>query len=288
MSPSAGEECESFGVPLGFSDVVEHSPFGDAPFRWRMGVRGLAEDLWLQPDDLREADLAEKAALIARDPDQVMRQLPVADAAASELLGLITDDLARRSLPPPPTAGVAIERAGRAVQEDLCVMQPVNGVWSMVAGSVCFPTRWSLADKIGKSLAAIHAPVPNYATDLGPQVERFFDRMTAGSLAYRLNWSLVGQPDRRLPAMARQAPTDLPEDPRQDLFVRIERQTLRRLTGTNAIVFGIRIHVWPLGDVVDDVVAAGFIHELQEIPFDVARYKNLDGMRPQMIAWLGG
>jgi hypothetical protein len=288
MSPRVADECESFAVPLRFCDVVEHSPFVDAPFRWRMGVRGLAEDLWLQPDDQREADLAEKAAILARDPYQVMRQLPVAAAAVTELLVLITDDLARRGLPPPPTGGVAIDRAGRAVQEDLCVMQPVNGRWSLVAGSVCFPTRWSLVDKIGKSLAAIHTPVPNYATDLGPQVERFFDRMTAGSLAYRLNWSLVGQPDRRLPAMARQAPIDLPADPGQELFVRIERQTLRRLRTNAAIVFGIRIHVWPLGEVVDDVVAAGFVHELREIPFDVATYKNLDGIRTQLIAWLGG
>jgi hypothetical protein len=176
------------------------------------------------------------------------------------------------------------------VQEDLCLLERrmVADVarWTLTAGSVSFPTRWDLGSKLGGSLAEIHAPVPGYGEQVGPFVDRFFDRMVPGALASRLNWSLVGEKTRRLEAEDRQAPEAVLTDPGTELFVRIERQTLRRLVVHDAVVFGIRIHVWPLAEVAEDLSTEPFAEMLDSMPPEVARYKDLDGLRSTVATWL--
>jgi hypothetical protein len=273
-------------VALRFREVVDHSPFSSSTFRWRMGVRALVADQWLQHDDLRTADLIEKARLTADHPGETFVARPGSESAAAEVAELVAADLALNGLGISAEYSHPLETAGLSVQEDLCVMELVDGSWILTAGSVCFPTRWDLPSKLGRSLAEIHSPVPDYGADLGDRVDRFFDRMTPGALAYRLNWSLVGDPSRRLGRHARQAPSRLPDDPASELFVRIERQTLRRLNEHDAVVFGIRIHVWPLGDVVADLPPGDFASTVEHLPMTVARYKNLDGMSADLAEWI--
>jgi hypothetical protein len=97
-----------------------------------------------------------------------------------------TWDLAQPALHP-------LELAGRLVQEDLCLMAraATRAVYRLVGASVCFPTRWRLADKIGQPLQAIHAPVPDYDAQLASTMERFFARLKPDKLVWRCNWSLM-------------------------------------------------------------------------------------------------
>mgnify|MGYP000846223527 CR=1 FL=1 len=37
-----------------------------------------------------------------------------------------------------------------------------EGGWRLAAGSLCFPSSWSLVEKFGKPLQDIHAPVPGF------------------------------------------------------------------------------------------------------------------------------
>lgn len=272
-------------MPLAFTDVVDRAVFSDAPFRWRVGVRSLHSEEWLQPDDRRDADLAEKRALTLARPEEVFAALPGSEAAASEVWTLVAADLRDRGLEPVESGVHPLERAGRSVQEDLCVLEPRDGTWMLTAGSVCFPTRWSLEEKIGATLRVIHDPVPGYAGDLAARVDRFFDRMTLGSSAARLNWSLVDDPSRRLEPHVRQAATDPPRDVGRDLHLRIERQTLRRLADHDAVVFGIRIHGWPLAEVIRALPGEHLATALDTMPLDIAEYKDLDGVRATVSAW---
>ena len=274
-------------MALRFDEVVSHPPF-EAPFAWRMGVRALDPAAWLQPDDARDDDLALKETLRAAVPQEVLAWLPDAAAASREVLGLVEADLARRGLPSPAAGDHPIDTAARGIQEDLCVMEHRAGRWILTAGSVSFPTRWELSSKIGRSLAEIHSPVPRYATELGATVDRFFDRMAPGTLVSRLNWSVVGSSERRLPPVERQAPADAPADVGRDLYLRIERQTLRRLVDHPAVCFGIRIHVWPVSEVVESVDRVRTAAMLRSLPDDVAVYKNLEAVSAPLAAWLEG
>ena len=63
-----------------------------------------------------------------------------------------------------------LDIAGRLVQEDLCILQDVEGELRLTAAVLCFPNRWRLSDKLGRPMLAIHAPVPSYAERLGKPV----------------------------------------------------------------------------------------------------------------------
>ena len=272
-------------MPLRFDEVVAH-PLFEPEFAWRMGVRSLPPREWLQPDDARDADLAEKEVLRQSSPEEVLAWLPDADAPSREILELVTADLSVRDLAAPSAGHHPIDTAARGIQEDLCVMERRDDEWVLTAGSVCFPTRWALPAKLGQSLSAIHDPVPRYHDDLGSTVDRFFDRMAPGALVWRLNWSVVGSPARRLAATDRQAPSLRPVDLGRDLYLRVERQTLRRLVDHVAICFGIRIHVWPMDDVVDSLDRSATAALLRSLPDDVAVYKNLEAIRVPLAEWL--
>lgn len=271
-------------MPLTLGEVVPTTLFHDAPFRWRVASRALGPDAWLQFDpDTLAAELAEKDRILASDADALV-VTPGSEAAAREVRDLVAD-LVGESLDDPEHH--PLEAAARRVHEDLVVMERRDGAWVMTAGVVCFPTRWSPAEKIGQSMAAIHDPVPRY-DDIAGAVDRFFDRLQPGRLAWRANWSVVGDAALRLDVTDRQAPAALPADPDRDLLLRVERQTIRRLERTpDALVFTIRVHRWPLSEVVaeiDRTLAA----ELRALPTDVAVYKNLDEWRHDLAAYLDG
>lgn len=278
-------------MPLGFGAVVRHPLFATDegrfdPARWRMGVRSTDPGNWLQPDDRRADDLREKATLRARLGQETFVARPGSEAAGAEVLSLVESELERLGLPLAPARRHPLDTAGLSVQEDLCLLEPDVGAWRLTAASVCFPTRWDLPSKLGRSLLEIHDPVPGYREQLGAQVDRFFDRMAPDAIAARLNWSVVGDGRRRLDPREPQAPLGVPADPGRDLFLRVERQTLRRLVDHSAIVFGIRIHVWPLEEVVDDLPGPALADLVESMPLDVADYKDLGALRPGLVEWL--
>jgi len=266
---------------LPFAEVVPTTLFHAEPFRWRVASRALTTDAWLQfdPDDLAN-DLAEKARILASPADALVIT-PGSEAACEEVRELIADAVGEELEGP----GHPLEVAARRIHEDLVVMERRNGAWVMTAGVVCFPTRWRPAEKIGRTMAVIHEPVPRY-DDIATAVDRFFDRLQPGRLAWRANWSVVGDAALRLDADDRQAPASLPADPSRELLLRVERQTVRRLERTpDAIVFTIRIHRWPLGEVLEEIDQA-LAAELRALPTDVAIYKNLDDWRHELAAHL--
>ena len=58
------------------------------------------------------------------------------------------------------------------------------------------PSSWSLAEKFGQSMHAIHDNVPGFNDGrMGPVVARIFDNLTADQLVGRYNWSIYDDPD---------------------------------------------------------------------------------------------
>ena len=78
----------------------------------------------------------------------------------------------------------------------------------------------------------------------GP-VDRFFDKMTIGPISARMNWSLQIGADLFTPhrAQRRAAAGDLDNN---QLCLRLENQTLRKLQQTGFVLFTIRTHIEPV------------------------------------------
>lgn len=181
------------------------------------------------------------------------------------------------SLPLPP-----LDWLGRQVQEDLLVMsgETTSGM-PLVAGHLCFPNAWCIEDKIGKSFLGIHREVPLFAEYLGRSSSLLLERLKDDRPVWRINWSIKATP--RLNLMPRyfyeeqQAYQHFTvENIGERSFLRIERQTLSRLSGTRGILFTIRTYQAPLATVVSNAEHARRIGGVvRTMPHDMLVYKSI-------------
>ena len=281
-------------------------PFAGGGYRLTMGLMPLAEPDWLEIDTLLAAHLAEKRTLLIARHDEVFAALPEAEAAARELLALLAAhlpqhhpqifardgavltnrvtgeawDVERPTLHP-------LDLCGRLVQEDFCLLRRGDEKHILVGASLCAPARWRLADKIGNPLAQIHAPVAGYDATLARPVDRLFDQMRPGRLVWRLNWGIVDHPARFQPV---RPPADAPitaASAGERLWLRVERQTLRKLAESEAVVFTIRTHVTRLDRAIaTGPAAADLASAIRALPQEMLRYKQIEPFAREVLAWL--
>lgn len=191
-----------------------------------MGVRTLGERRWLVEDDNAEELLELKAQLCVEQHDEVFATEPGTEQAGEQVVDL----LRAHGVTVSGDEGLhPLDRAGRSVPEDLVLMKRGSNGWHLATGSVCFPARWRLIDKLGRHITAVHAPVRGYSERLATKVDGLFDRL-GDQPVWRRNWFIhadaslfqLGPPaggDRLVPR----------ETALREIVVRSERQTLRRL-----------------------------------------------------------
>jgi hypothetical protein len=183
-----------------------------------------------------------------------------------------------------------LELAGRLVQEDLCLVRPEAEGPVLEAAILCAPSRWRLAEKLGRPLLAVHEAVPMYAERLGTPVDRFMGALRPGRIALRMNWSVVDDP--ALFQLGGKHRTD--SDPGftaanagARLHLRTERQTFRLLPETGRVLFTIRVHSTPLARIAAiPGVAARLAGAVRALPQPIAAYKSLPVFRAALLEYL--
>lgn len=204
---------------------------------------------WLYRDSAWAAQLAEKARLIALHRDRVIAVLPGAEEAAAELLEMVLRDLPAQgfavgaaTVTRPDGAVVPIAwddpllTVSQLIQEDVCLHQKHGDEHVLTAAQVCFPSSWTLAEKIGRPLTRIHRPVAHYDANIAARVQRMFDMVSEDRVLWRAN--LLRHDDPALFHAFTEASPRPPGRP-ESRWLRSERQTLRRLPRTGAVVFTI-------------------------------------------------
>ncbi|MEK7675946.1 MAG: heme-dependent oxidative N-demethylase subunit alpha family protein [Verrucomicrobiota bacterium] len=158
----------------------------------------------------------------------------------------------------------------------------------LLGGCVCFPSSWSLAEKMGRPLELIHGVVPGLNENLGQQINVFLARMKPGVAWQRSNWGLCRSPElnqhpeRRLPRL--DAAVRL-----EEVWLRVEDQALAALPRQRGVLFGIRIALHPLADIRNDAEAARRLSRaLRTMPEAMAQYKNLAEARSTILNLLAG
>lgn len=294
-----------------FPATPDYAPYRGGPFRLSMGLERLDVKDWIEPDDTFAAQLREKERLLSERHHEVFAALPRAAAGSTETLALLVEHLPTRFPQLYRRSGAEMENlvtgqrwdvrnddlhpldlAGRLVQEDLCLMQrrPDTGKYHLVGASLCFPTRWKLADKLGKPLNAIHAPIPGYAEQLAASMDRFFDRLHVDKPVWRLNWSVMDDPTLFQPGGHGRTgvnPAVTVHNAGDTLWLRMERQTLRRLPDSLDILFTIRVHVQPLSRLAGRPErAAQLAAAIRALPEPLRRYKSLPPIIDAVLGWL--
>ncbi len=153
------------------------------------GVRPLRPGDWLRADGDFAGTMALRAQLVARRRAAVLGAERGSEALVDAALARVLEEL-RRSPGYRVGAGTLVRPDGvrvdlgadplevlaLVVQEDVCVMAPgADGVHVLVAAALCFPAEWTLAEKLGRGLPAIHAPVASYDPEIARRVQRLFD-----------------------------------------------------------------------------------------------------------------
>jgi dimethylamine monooxygenase subunit A len=275
-------------------------PLDGRPHRVSMGLRPLVKGQWLLTDRRRDDELRLKQALLAAHHDEVVAALPGSEPGQREVLDLV---LAAVTAGPEPLVEVSggqardratgievpldlpapIDAAARLVQEDLCLMErDAEGIWRLTAASVCFPSRWRLRDKIGRSMAAIHDPVAGYER-IRVAADHGLDRLAVERPVVRFNWTLLDDPTLFQPRDELRKTSAPPSRPvLEGVHLRVERQTLRALPGTAGVLFTIRTRVDPLWTLTVDERARLRATLLTVEPDGVA-YRGWQALLPEVI-----
>jgi dimethylamine monooxygenase subunit A len=174
-------------------------------------------------------------------------------------------------------------RLGAIWEPDFLLLQDDEGVFVLLAGCVCFPSSWDLAEKIGKPIQFIHGVVPGLNAQLGRPVQSVLQNLTPETALLRHNWGftrspeLNQHPERKLPRLDASVGLD-------EVWLRVEHQSLVRLPRTGGVLFGIRIAMHSLAEVKrDDVTAQRLANALRTMPEPVAAYKGLALAREKLL-----
>ena len=184
-----------------------------------------------------------------------------------------------------------LEIASLLVQEDLVLMLPQKEEYFLGAASLCAPSNWSLKEKFNKSLLLLHKDVPSYSSKIGSRVNNIFINLPEGRIFQRFNWSIYETPILFQPAENKsyiERGKEINQENAGDkLFIRVERQTIRRLPVSRSIIFTIRVHVDPLNSIKEDI---SLLQDLKKgiVDLDVSmkEYKSIDQINQPVIDWI--
>lgn len=266
------------------------------PYRFHMGIRPGDARRFFAPTSEHEALVAERTRWLQASPGTYCQLRAEGYPLLEETIQLARQwGLAGGPESPSSVAGISEDAAearclalGRAWEPDFLLLSPSgDGVFRLAGGVVCFPSAWSLPEKMGGTVAEIHGVVPLLNQELGRQIDVFLGRTAPGSAWERANWGLSRgadlnrHPSRNLP--------ELEEDTSLDhVFVRVEHQIFFRLPRTFGILFGIRLSLHRLEELMVHPTAVGLRQALESMPELVAQYKGVHRIRSRLIRRLSG
>lgn len=220
------------------------------------GLQPLSERPWLLRDEAYSGQMALRDRLFDSERAACFAALPGSEAAQEEARESVTAALAADAGYAWPSGAVrrpdgttvtlgrdpALLEAARLVQEDLLLLAPDDPQNTLIAAALAFPASWTLSQKIGRPLSAIHTPVKRIEADMQTRIDRVIQRLPAGETLWRANLLGYNDPSLHQPrSEGEHKPLKLDEN----LYVRVERQTLTKLPLTRAVLFTIHTSIWP-------------------------------------------
>ena len=297
------------------SDLSPHSALNPdrLPRPFTVGLKAFEPDNWIVPDRHLADQVREKAGHFDKRREVVFAAEADTLEAQAEVLQMLLDYLPKRYpdlwrvtdgevtiVPAGLTYRVdefaerPLELACRLIQDDLVIMRKGDGGYRIAAGAVCFPSTWILAEKFGKPIADVHAPVPGFerGSRSGTLVDRIFENLKVEAPVERCNWTIFEVPDLHHPKrhFEHQRFEGKTERLVLDSFLRAERQTLRRLPKSGDVLFTIQIIVDPATELLDHPqraqIAATLKAHVESMNADELAYKGITGYQDLVVAEL--
>ncbi|KAJ5726082.1 uncharacterized protein N7483_007439 [Penicillium malachiteum] len=266
------------GVPLPTPvfdfDLKKALPRPYRPFRWAyhqtMSLKRLEPDYWIEIENKYAKRIKQRQEIYAKHGKDVLNALSGSELACKEIMEMALqfvcaryprqfelvdgnrtlvnhilntrDDLAKKD----PLL-VLLDN----IPEDFCMMlrDPTTGMYCFRAGIICSSVGWYLGDKMGLGMPAIHKTVPDYKEKMEFSMDRFFTQMPTDKPIQRGSWAFeIGEPlylpphDPEFNNRNHQEQSLRPED----ISLRVDWQTLRRLPLSGAVVFNFKALFTPI------------------------------------------
>ncbi|KAI8661269.1 hypothetical protein NCS55_00996800 [Fusarium keratoplasticum] len=283
-------------------DINTAQPRPYRPLRWpyhqTMSFQKMETDYWIELDNTYHRYIQERKNIFANNGKDILNALPGSELACKELMEMVVQFLCARyphyfllegntfvndilgtkvDLSTVDPLRVLLEN----VPEDFAIMlrDPETGRYHFRAGVICASTGWSLGTKLGLGLPEIHEPVPDYREKMQLSMDRFFTKMPVSKPIQRGAWGFeVGQHLYMPPEDPGLSIRDS-QDPSlrlEDLYFRVDWQTLRRLPLSGAIVFNFKAFFTPVTSLKDEpYVPSLSLKVISDSKENLVRYKSV-------------
>ncbi|KAG5665540.1 hypothetical protein KAF25_009665 [Fusarium avenaceum] len=272
-----------------------YRPCRHGPNHVTMGIRKLDWNNWIEMDsnflwyhDLKVSELNKDIDAhvqyvdnaVTRDACfEVLEELTAYLTARYPKIFQLNDSILHNTLTgeafnyPASNPKEAMATAAKLVQDDLVIMvEEEDGEYHLDAGAVCLPGFWRLSEKFRMSLDTLHieAKVPHYQAKLQKSMNRFFKGMLPEKAVVRnnffiqlddgLHWShrMGDQSSNEVASWETANNEGLTID---DLYFRSERQSLRRLPRSKALLFTVRTYFEPITTIAQEPHVPGRLAE---------------------------
>ncbi|KAJ5167128.1 uncharacterized protein N7482_005909 [Penicillium canariense] len=301
------------------SKSIPYRPFRYGPkYFVTMGLRSMKWDEWIELDNHYLKYHADKKKRLKERGEKCCRTAPEAMDGAIELLEELctylperypsmfqktptgitntvtneTFNIVQRPLPEDPMA-----TAARLVQDDLALMfERPDGEYYLLAGAILLAGFWRLSDKFGMPLSEIHTSgdVPQFREKLERGMVNFFRRLKPEEPVLRNNYFIqvddslawspsIGSEDSETVSWNTAAKNKAIEHH----YFRSERQSLRRLPRSGAVVFTIRTYFEPITEIVKESYVPGRLASaIRSWGDDVSRYKGKEKYEEVLLEYL--
>lgn len=266
--------------------------FPDEDYRFYLRFERATPEEFFRPTAAHRELLTERRHWLGLEPRRYSALLPSGGPLLDETLELARnwktlDSPMPASTDGPETAGAVCVALGTAWEPDFLLLQSgPDGAVRLLGGCVCFPSSWSLQEKVGKLIESIHDVVPGLNNSIGPQIHAFLSKLKPDVAWLRSNWGLSRtaelnqHPARNLPRLDETVRLG-------EVWLRVENQALVSLPRTNGVLFGIRITLRRLDEICSDqLLKKRLIRALSTMPAAVARYKGLESARGPLLQLL--
>ena len=278
---------------------LRYLPHMQSPELLHMGLSPMPTTAWIEPDADALLFYRHKLQQRQRLGQRVWQALPESMPAQLETARLLAAHLQRDYPALYSTRGQTLRCAGGEftvpleggeplwnsslwIADDLVLMEPRGREYVLTAASLCSPSHWRLEDKFAQNMSTIHEVIPGFDVALQPKIERFFAHLRVEHPVVRHNWSV--QAGNALCMR----PGEKPGSATAGLYYRSERQSLRRLPRTGAIVFTIRVYLHPLAALASVPGAiAQLLAAIDACSPALYEYKGFAAVEDALAAWRG-
>jgi hypothetical protein len=293
------------------------------PYRWaaadfQLGLRPIQPENWILVGAEHAEMMRQKRERLDNHRPFYYRTLPSSLPAQRELRERIVAHLATdhprsfemsgsvlRSLITGQTLDLEADsteplmQVSRLIEEDFMLLEEVGGALQITAASNAYSSSGRLVGSVGHDVDWAHGSVPQLTPKLGGKINRVLGSIHTATPCERFNWQITplatvffphDDPHAANAAAMREAVGELrraPDRVGELLWIRVERQTLRRLPDSNAVAFSLHTYSDPLSAIQSDVESVrAILTLLKNYSEERWKYSEMDIVREPLMIWL--